>query len=249
VSHRSAALVHGLPLLGRAPDRPDLSVAPGATGDTAAALLHRARLRSHDVTSVNGIPVTSVARTLSDCARVSTTWAGVTAVDFALHERMVTDDDLRDVWQMCKSWPGGKRIEPVFELSDRLSESPLETCSRLAFVESGVPRPELQVEIRDVNGRFLGRADFYWDDQGVVGEADGRTKYLDRDVLLSEKLRQERLEQAGLVVVRWGWDDLRRPDVLAQRVLRSLRRGERRELHQLPRSWSAGPAVSPRRAG
>jgi hypothetical protein len=90
-----------------------------------------------------------------------------------------------------------------------------------------------------VAGRFLGRVDFYWDDFGVVGEADGDGKYGDRQALIAEKRRQERLEEAGLVVVRWGWQDLRDPDLLAARVRRALDRGSRRSGI---RGWFARPA-------
>jgi hypothetical protein len=250
VSHRSAALLHGLPLLGPPPVRPDLTVPPNATGDTSAALLHRAKLRPHDVVHRNGTAVTSVARTLADYARVSTLWAAVVCIDHARRHGLVSMDELRDVWRMCKSWPGGKRIEPAVALSTRWSESPLESCSRLALGHHGVPTPELQAEIRGLTGRFLGRTDFYWDEQGVVGEADGQSKYVDRDVLTAEKFRQERLEEAGLVVVRWGWDDLRHPADLAARVKRALARGQRQvDAQNFPRLWSAGVPVSPRRVG
>jgi hypothetical protein len=199
---------------------------------------------------VDGIAVTSVARTLADYARVSTLWAGVVGVDHARREVLVTMDELRDTWQMCKSWPGGKRIKPAIELSSRYSESPLESCSRLLLHENDVPLPELQTSIRGINGRFIGRVDFYWDGEGVVGEADGLLKYVDRGVLAAEKARQELLEQAGLIVVRWGWDELRRPAELSARVLGALARGKRRaQRHDLPRLWSVDSRVSPLRAG
>ena len=46
--------------------------------------------------------------------------------------------------------------------------------------------------------------DFWWDDERVIGEADGLGKYRDRDDLLAEKHRQEALETRARAVVRWG---------------------------------------------
>jgi hypothetical protein len=82
--------------------------------------------------------------------------------------------------------------------------------SRLAFPALGIPRPALQTNIFDGHGLLIGRSDFYWDEPGVVGEADGRSKYDERDVLTREKQRQEDLENTALVVVLWGWEHVTR---------------------------------------
>jgi hypothetical protein len=102
-----------------------------------------------------------------------------------------------------------------------------------------MPRPRLQPSIYDLDGRFLGRVDFYWDEFGVVGEADGRIKYDKRDVLTREKLRQEDLENAALVVVRWGWADTRsRPAALRRRLENAFERGRARDVAGIPRAWT-----------
>jgi hypothetical protein len=64
----------------------------------------------------------------------------------------------------------------VVAFADARAESPLESISRLRMREHGVPAPEPQVEIW-IDGRFAGRVDFYWDEYGVIGEADGWGKY------------------------------------------------------------------------
>lgn len=69
LSHRSAADLHGVRRNGRA--RHEVSV-PGRTRRRAAGIdAHRPRrLRPEDVTTIRGIPVTTLARTLLDCASV-----------------------------------------------------------------------------------------------------------------------------------------------------------------------------------
>jgi very-short-patch-repair endonuclease len=87
------------------------------------------------------------------------------------------------------------------------------------------------VKIYDQRGRFVARVDFAWLGRGVVGEADGRAKYVaDGDPVAAfdaEKERQRRLEALGLVVVRWGWRHLEgNPPPLVERLREALTRGD-----------------------
>jgi hypothetical protein len=92
----------------------------------------------------------------------------------------------------------------------------------------------------DLAGRFLGRVDLYWDEYGVVGEVDGKDKYRDDpfDAWWREKRRHESLDEAGLVVVRWGRADLEDIPRLVQRLhaafARGLRRGSARRWVAIP---------------
>jgi putative AbiEi antitoxin of type IV toxin-antitoxin system len=243
ISHRSAALLHGLPLLHSPPGRPDLTVQPRRTGDVAAALLHRAGTPSEDVVDIDGAPVTSVPRTLIDLGRTVSVGAAVVTIDAALHRELTDTEELLALLKRCASWPRARRAAAAVKRSDGRAESPLESVSRLVFRRLGLPTPQLQAVIRDEGGCFLGRCDFYWDEFGVFGEADGRGKYDERPVLTSEKLRQEGLENAGLVGVRWGWDDARyRQSALEYRIRRGFERGRLRDASGFPRSWSVDAA-------
>jgi hypothetical protein len=109
--------------------------------------------------------------------------------------------------------------------ADGRMESPLESVVRGRCILLGLPLPEPQVWLSDSQG-VIGRVDFLWPGSGVVGEADGRVKYRDNE-LWREKLRQERLEEAGFVVLRWTWAQAHAPDAaFRDRVLRALARGE-----------------------
>jgi hypothetical protein len=242
ISHRSAALMHGLPLLQPPPVRSDLTVQPRRTGDVRGALLHRASLRERDVVEIDGVPVTAAARTLVDLARTVSLAAAVVTTDAALHNAMVDQEALDDVMRMCRRWPRIRKARPVLALADARSESPLESFSRLVIWKLRPPAPDLQAVICHREGWVIGRADFYWDEFGVVGEADGRSKYDDRDVLTAEKTRQEDLENPGVVVVRWGWIDAKNPHVLIRRLENAFERGRRRDASGFPRQWSVRAA-------
>ncbi|MFI5100495.1 MAG: hypothetical protein ACHQE5_08270 [Actinomycetes bacterium] len=86
-------------------------------------------------------------------------------------------------------------------LGDPASESPLESLAHVCQHEAGLPRPLTQVCLYDDDG-FIGRVDDFWPQYATVGESDGLLKYAHQDVLRAEKLRQWRLERAGLQVVR-----------------------------------------------
>ena len=92
-----------------------------------------------------------------------------------------------------------------------------------------MPSPILQQEIRTPSGLFVGRADFYWEDEGVVGEFDGMGKYDDGGIeaVRREKRREDALRDLGFEVVRWTWPELFRFDVVRARFDRAVARARR----------------------
>jgi len=222
-SHQTAAALWGLPVLGRDDGQVHVSRprrAQGARHRFPGVIVHHAALPDRHVAVRDGVAVTTVDRTVVDLARSSRFRAGVATADAALRAAQCSRAGLGVVLADCAGWPGIKRARAVVAFADPAAASPLESISRVAFDEFGVPPPRLQAELVT-----LDIADFYWPAQRVVGEADGLGKYASPAVLRAEKLREERLAQAGYTVVRWTWDEVfRRPDAVAWRVLQVLRR-------------------------
>jgi hypothetical protein len=243
VSHRSGLLVHELPLVGARPPQPEVTVPPRQLGHLAGAHLYRATLPSDAVTTVRGARVTSVARTLIDVARHRPVPTAVAAIDAALNRGLVSEPELIEVVLTCWYWPRIRRAIRALRLVDGRAESPLESVSRLAMLWLRLPAPDLQARFVDSTGRFLARTDFHWPQFGVVGEADGAMKYTAREVLMAEKRRQEALEDLGLIVVRWGWDDVtRRPRHLAARIEAAFERGRTRNRSGFRPQWPVSAA-------
>jgi len=218
----SAALLHGFSRLGRDPQRVRLYRNRGGPWRDADVAVLVCGLPARHMTTVDGIPSTTAARTVIDLSRWVSRRSGVVVADSALRSG-VPRADLEAVLSDCTRWPGVRRARAVVAFADGLAASPLESVSRVAFADAGLPPPRLQVPIGDPEWPD-GIVDFLWDEFGVVGEADGMLKY-DGDplALRAEKLRQEALEGHGYQVVRWTWDDIwRRPDWVVARLRRAM---------------------------
>ena len=82
------------------------------------------------------------------------------------------------------------------------AESRPETLLRLAIMDAGLPEPEVNPDIRNASGRFVGRGDLVYRRWRVIAEYDGEqhrlnTRQFDRDVQ-----RLEALANNGWHVVR-----------------------------------------------
>lgn len=231
----SAARILGLDLLAAPP--PELVL---VTSDRAATgqrrdgyLLRVAALPEHHTDLRFGVRITTAARTVIDLARAGSLTAGVVVADSALHAGLTTQRQVTAVLADCARWRGIEHAQQVAALADRNAESVLESVSRVAMYEQGIPPPRTQVRVVD-GGDLVARVDFYWPDLGVVGEADGLAKYepdgrrTTREIVRAEKRREERLADLGFEVVRWGWELARNPPALALRLRAAFTRASDR---------------------
>jgi len=222
ISHESGAVAHGFPVY-TLPAALKVTRTRGRGVRTSDVHVHIAQLRPQDVTILDGVPVTSGARTAVDVARRVSFREGLVITDGAMRQQ-VSRNELSPVLRHQWTWPGVRHAAIAVRHTDAKAESALESVVRGRFVELHLPLPELQVNVYDGVG-FIGRVDFDLSSYNTVGEADGRVKYLE-DELWREKLRQERLEDTGREVIRWTWRSAHVPDEeFAGRVWRKLRRG------------------------
>ncbi|WP_448625464.1 endonuclease domain-containing protein [Geodermatophilus sp. URMC 64] len=102
-------------------------------------------------------------------------------------------------------------------LADGAAESPQETRLRLLLLRSGLPAPVAQFEVRDRDGRFVGRVDFAWPDRRVAAEYDGLW-HAEPGQFARDRQRLNRLQAAGWRVVHVTAADLQRPAELLARL-------------------------------
>jgi hypothetical protein len=228
-SHHSAAVIHGLDLLGKEPSDLAVTRPPGGSQKARAGVHIRvAALPRRHVTVRGGVRVTSVARTVVDLARTSPFRDGVVVADSALRTGQTSRDELVAVAADCAKWRGIQNARLVIDFCDGKSESVLESISRVAFRDQGLPAPELQAWVGGDEGGVIGRADFLWRRYGTIGEADGAVKYADTRRAISQLQRDEALHRAGFQVVHFTWDEINRfPHQVAAAIREAFRRGLR----------------------
>ncbi|PRY47461.1 hypothetical protein LY71_11495 [Geodermatophilus tzadiensis] len=236
VSHQSAAVLWGLPLWGVSLDRVHVTRRPPASSEVSRYLrCHAVRLRDDEVSTVDGVAVTTPARTVLDLALTLAAEPAVVVLDAAVRLGRVRREDLLHRLDRAGRVPGSRRAGRAIAFADGRSESVGESRSRVLLQRLGLPPSSLQLPVRAADGLLLGRADFGWEEERVLGEFDGRVKYgrLLRpgqepgDVVFEEKRREDALRDEGWGVVRWTWSDLT-VGVLGPRVRRALERGWRR---------------------
>lgn len=243
-SHCSAAILLDLPVL-EVPEVPCLTVLPTHSGAVSRVHLHRTRLYYGDPGRLGGLGLTMPARTVVDIARERGLIAGLVTADGALHRGLLSAQALDRAVHAATGRAGVGHARSAALLADGRAESALETRSRLAMGAFGLPPPELQPDIL-IDGRFVGRVDFYWDEFGVIGEADGWEKYnAGWQRVRDEKRRQEHFGQARLIVVRWGSDDLADFGPVADRLQSAFARGLR--MGGAERRWTVRPSSRPGR--
>ena len=250
VSHHSAALLHGLPNVGPPHHRSLVNLTrPGDHHSRGEGyLISGSGLSSREVVEIDGMRVTSLARTAVDLARMYKMPDGLAVMDAAAREmirrelaeaalpdsalreavhdserRRVAAHTFRSSLKHMSGWKGVGWARLGVSHLDPAAESVLESISRWAMIEAEFPLPKVGWPIRDVDG-VTRWADFYWKEHKLIGEADGALKYTEPTDLLREKHREEALRMMGFRVVRWGWHEaVNQPHLLLGRLDASFR--------------------------
>jgi len=225
-SHSSAGVIHGLPLLSGRLGAVEVIRMTGHGEVTETLHAYAADVDPADRGEIDGLPVTSLGRTVADLIRRLPFAEAVMVADAAL-ARQVSREELRS---RTATGRGCRLAARVLDFADERAESPGESLSRVRMKQDGLPRPDLQVDMQDASGRFLGRVDFLWRAYRLVGEFDGAVKYGElvpvgqtpATVIVAEKRRELALRNMGYQVVRWTWGDLWQPE-FTQVLRRAMR--------------------------
>ena len=252
MSHASAARLHTLvvPRLLRAEVR---LTQPGQFRTGRGYRISEAPVPAGDAVELDGLPVTSLTRTLADVGREWPLDDTVVAVDDALADGRVTLPELQTAALAQTHWVGCGAAARAFTLARTGAHSPHETLTRLALLRAGLPEPLLQQAVL-VGSRLVAVLDMYWPDQGVFAECDGMVKYTDpwrgrspAEALRDEKRRQDDLLDFDLHGVRLTPDDVReRLDAKVERLAALLDRGRPTTPRYRTTLWKNGLRTTPR---
>jgi len=222
LSHRSAAALHGLP--GFSLDPPTVSVPRHGRRSLVGVRIEETLVPPDlHVTCVDGIPCTTVARTLFDLCGDVHALRAERALDTALARKLVT---LPGLWRMLVDLAEHGRAGTVrFRalLEERRGEyvAP-ESELEARFVEltrrHGLVEPERQVDLGDDDG-WIGRVDFLFRRARIVVEVDGAEFHSGHVDQRHDAERDARLIAAGWHVLRFRWDDVvNRPAAVARSI-------------------------------
>ena len=235
LSHQSAALLWGLPLIGDGSTVHVVQAVPSGrcSPDTRR---HRHLLLDSEIVEVDGRRLTSLARTVADCASMLPPQDGLVLADAALRRGLVREECM-ELLRARVGHRGVRRATTVVELADDGAESPGESRLRHMVLRAGLPVPRTQVLVETREGPAWG--DVGWPQWRLIAEYDGVAKYTAgstaAEAVLKERRREIAIERAGWRVVRATAADLRRPEALLAEILQRAPAGARQALQ--PRRW------------
>jgi very-short-patch-repair endonuclease len=223
---RTACALYGVP--GFAENRVEVLRTVTDHSTSCLAVVHRTRwLPPWHITVIDGIRVTTMARTLFDLAAVVSFPRLERAVNNALLMRLVTLEQLDAMLQEMAE-RGRSGIRPMRRILAKLgpgkppSESELEDEFEALLGAANEPLPKRQV---DVGGEhWIGRVDYRDEGTPLLYEVDGRTYHQQQLESAADEVRDAELAAAGFIlfrIKRWQLKD--RPEWVLK-VIRELRR-------------------------
>jgi very-short-patch-repair endonuclease len=223
LSHQAAAELWKLRQSKERAARPIDVIIPArrGIGPRAGLIVHRVRtLRPGELTTRNGIPVTTPARTILDLATALPRRQLERIMDEAERLRLCRHDDLEGIVELHAGRAGAGALGRVLashRAGSTVTRSELEERFLTLCEGHRLPQPQLNVPLLDYV------VDFLWQEAALVVEVDGHASHGTRHAFQVDRDRDGRLAVAGYRVLRFTWWDVtQRPAVVADRVRRLL---------------------------
>lgn len=155
-------------------------------------------LHEDEVTTVAGVPVTTLERTAFDLARHLPRGKAVERLDALMNAHPFSAEGVMLIAKQHPGVRGLRRLRVALPLVDGGAESLPETRLRLLFVDAGLPRPTTQFTIYDHDGSYVRRIDMCWEDFKVGAEYDGEQHLTSRHQYVLDV-------RVNRVLQRLGW--------------------------------------------
>lgn len=178
------------------------------------------RIEDDEIVWLDGVPVTTPARTALDLGCWYPTDDAVARLDALLS---ATDLKPTEVALLAERYPGRRGIRKAgiaLDLADGGSQSPKETWLRLLLIRAGLPRPQTQIPVCDEFGEAFAYLDMGWEELKVAAEYDGEQHRTDKRRYTWDLRRQEKIKRQGWIDIRVVAED--RPEAIIRRVRGAL---------------------------
>jgi very-short-patch-repair endonuclease/predicted transcriptional regulator of viral defense system len=166
---------------------------------------HRAAIGADEVTTERGVPVTTPARTLLDLAKTLDQHRLHRAIDRAEQHRLTGHHPLDELLTRYPKAPGAAKLRAITEqgsIGDTVTRSELEDRF-LQFLDAhGLPRPEMNQRIKEIEG------DCVWREHRLMVELDGRATHQTTAAFERDRERDRLLQSHGWRVIRLTWRQL-----------------------------------------
>jgi len=206
LSHRSAAALWGI--RGTSAQTIEVTV-PSNSKPHGVIHRHKGTLPTDEVTECEGIPVTTVPRTIFDMAAISPPEAVEAMLREAEYRRLYDRLSLHDLLGRYPRRRGSKAIRAALV---RVEERPGRIRSRLEerflpFLDHyGLPRPRFNAWLELGGVRY--QVDCLWPRCRQIVELDGWEGHGTRSAFRDDRARDRRLRVAGYGVTRIAWAEL-----------------------------------------
>jgi len=223
LSHRSAAALWGIRPTGQL--RTEVTV-PRSIRRRDGIQLRRAALAADEQATVDGIPITSPARTLLDLAAVLDRPALRRAVNEAEVQRIFDGRAIAACLERNPRRPGAPALRAVLASLDPgrgVTRSELENRFADVVDRYALPEPELNPDVQVPEDSY--EVDALWRPQRLIAELDGGATHSTRHQFERDRLRDTKLALAGWQVVRITWLRLRDHPAEVAADLRALLAG------------------------
>jgi hypothetical protein len=164
--------------------------------------VHSDRLAPDETQAVDGMVVSTAARTAFDLGRSMELEMGVQRIDALMN---ATGLKIRDVDAITERHPGIRglvQLRQTLRLVDGGAESPYESLTRLLLVQAGFPTPQTQIPVFDELGRLFARIDMGWPEWLVGVDFDGAHHWTDSKQRTWDVERYAKLPDLGWIDVR-----------------------------------------------
>jgi len=204
VGHASAAFLHGLPPHPAKPDPVTVAVVGRDLRRPDIDIRRTTTLAEDEATEVEGIPVTTPARTILDLAAALPSAELAALIAEAYAQGLTSAGQLRSLIARHRGRPGTAALREMLarERGPKITDSEAERRFLTLVRAAGLPEPRAGVRMHGY------RVDFLWPGERLVVEVDGYRFHSSGARFRSDRRRDQDLIAHGLTVMRVAWSHI-----------------------------------------